>query len=35
MVVGVVVGSAALSNVASGLAVSSSNGVCMVALCGR
>jgi len=35
MAVGVVVGGGAVSNVAGGLGVSSSNGVCVVALCGR
>jgi len=35
MAAGAIVGGAAVSNVAGGLAVSSSNGVCMVALCGR
>jgi len=35
MAAGTVVGGAAVSSVAGGLAMSSSNGVCVVALCGR
>jgi len=35
MAAGAVVGGAAVSSVADGLVVSSSNGVCVVALCGR
>jgi len=35
MAAGAVVGGAAVSNVAGGLGVSSSNGVCVVTLCGR